>query len=120
MRSITRLCRIALDVALLRWREIVIEENQVGIGGSGRAGDLLQLAAADQRGRIGPVAPLQNFADDFGACAGRQRAQLVQRFFRAEFRNRGALVPADTLAPRRASLRARVASLGARSRATHS
>jgi hypothetical protein len=48
----------------------VVEENDVGARGGARAGDLLQLAASDQRGRIGLVAPLQDFTDHDCARAG--------------------------------------------------
>ena len=84
----------ALDIALLGRREIVVKQNQVGIGRSRRSGNLLQLAAADQGSRIGTVAPLQNLADYDRARAGRQRAQFVQRFLRAELRNAGSFYAA--------------------------
>jgi hypothetical protein len=78
VRSITR------NIPLLRCGEIVIEEKQVGIRGRSRARDLLQLACANQGCGIGPVAPLQNFTDNFRACAARQGTQLSQRFFGVE------------------------------------
>ena len=59
------------NIALLRSAEIVIEKKKVGIHGRGRARNFFELAGADQRGRIGTVAPLQNLADNFGARAAR-------------------------------------------------
>ena len=47
-----------LKVAQLGGREIVVEEDQIGLGGGGDAGDLLHFAGADERGRIGPGAAL--------------------------------------------------------------
>ena len=75
------------DIALLRSAEIVIEKKQVGIHRRGRARNFLELARADQSCGIGPVAPLQNFADNLRARAPRQRAQFRQRFFRVKLRN---------------------------------
>jgi hypothetical protein len=75
------------DIALLRGGEIVIEEKQVGIHRRSRARNFFQLARADQSCGIGPVAPLQNFADNFRARAARQRAQLSQRFVRVKLWN---------------------------------
>jgi hypothetical protein len=64
------------NVALLRSGEIVIEQKKVGIHRRGSARNFLELARADQSGGIGPLAPLQNFADNFRARALRQRAQF--------------------------------------------
>jgi hypothetical protein len=69
------------DVALLRSRQVVIKEKKVGIHRSGRAGNLLQFARADQRSRIRPVTPLQDFADNFRPRAPSQRPQFRHRFF---------------------------------------
>jgi hypothetical protein len=79
----------AFDVALLRGRQVVVEENQIGFRRSGCFGNLLELAAPDQRGRIRTVAPLQQFADDDRACASGQRVQFIERLFRAELRDAG-------------------------------
>ncbi len=73
-----------LKVAQLRGREVVIEENQVGLRGSGDAGDLLDLAGADERGGIGPRAALQDFGGHVAACAQEQFAKLGERFFGIE------------------------------------
>ena len=69
------------QVALLRGRELVIEDNQVGRGGGHGAFQLFQFAAADERGGIGLLAALQDLAGDTGAGAGGQFAQLGHRFF---------------------------------------
>src|SRR5690606_14003335 len=42
----------ALEVALLHRAQGMVDQDQVGTGGLGRGLDLLQLAAADERGRI--------------------------------------------------------------------
>ena len=76
----------ALDVALLRRREIVIEQNHIRGNRGRRARNFLQLALADQRGGIGPVLALGEFAGDLGARARRQRPQFVERFLGAEIR----------------------------------
>ena len=84
MRSMTRVSTYALDVALLRGREVVIEEDNVGGGRSRGAGNLFQLAFADQGSGIGAVAMLHEFARDLGPGAGSERAQLVERLLGAE------------------------------------
>src|SRR5260370_446575 len=76
----------ALNIALLRRREVVIEQNHIR-GNRGRsARNFLQLAFADQRGRIQPIAALCKFAGDLRARARGQRPQLVERFRGAEIR----------------------------------
>ena len=75
------------DIALLGWAEIVIEQKNIGIHGGGGAGDLFQLACADQGRRIRPVAPLQDLADNFGPGTLCQRTQFRQRFVGVELGN---------------------------------
>ena len=53
-------------VAQLRGREVVIEENEVGVGGSGDGGDLLDFAGADERGGIGARAALDELRRRLG------------------------------------------------------
>src|ERR1700742_1608414 len=77
------------DVALLRRAEIVVEQYDVGIDRRGRARNLFQLSSADQRRRIGTVAPLQDFADDFRPGALRESSQFSQGFFGIELWNGG-------------------------------
>ena len=74
----------ALNVALLRRREVVIEQNHIRGNRGGCARNLFQLALADQRRRIRPVLALSEFAGDLGACARRQRPQFVERFLGGE------------------------------------
>ena len=50
--------------AQLRGREVVIEENEVGVSGSGDGGDLLDFAGADEGCGIGAGATLNNFGGD--------------------------------------------------------
>ncbi len=58
-----------LKVAQLGGRQVVVEEHQVGLGGGGDSGDLLHLAGADQRGRIGPGAALHQLGGHHAAGA---------------------------------------------------
>jgi hypothetical protein len=45
----------------------VVDQHQVGMDGSDGAGNLLELALADERGRIRTVAMLDKFAGNFRA-----------------------------------------------------
>ena len=54
----------ALQVALLRGREFVVEDRQLGASRRQRAFQLLDFAAADKRGRIGARPALQHLAGD--------------------------------------------------------
>ena len=76
----------AFDVALLRGREVVIEQNHIRGNRGCRARNFLQLALADQRGRIGPVLALGEFTGNLGARARRQRPQFIERFLGAKIR----------------------------------
>jgi len=60
------------DVALLGGGEVMIEQDQIGRGRRGRPGNLFQLAAPDQSGRIGSIPALQDFADNLGPGADGQ------------------------------------------------
>ena len=62
----------ALQVTLLRRRQLVIEDDQVGRTRSDSAFQLFQLSAADEGRRLGSLAPLQEFADDGRSGAGGQ------------------------------------------------
>jgi len=62
----------------------MIEDDEVRRSGSHRAFELLQLAAADQGGRIGLLAALQDFAGNAGSGAGDEVSQLGHGFFRRE------------------------------------
>jgi len=70
----------SFEVAQLRGREIVVEEDKVGVGGGGDAGDLFDLAGTDERGRFGLGAALQEFGSDLAAGADQQLAEFGERF----------------------------------------
>ena len=89
MRSMTRRWHDFLDIALLRRTEIVIEQKNVSVRRGCGARNFFELARANQRRRIGPVAPLQDLADHFCARALGQRAQLRERFVGIELGNAG-------------------------------
>jgi hypothetical protein len=76
----------ALDIALLRRREIVVEQNNVGGNRGRRARDLFELSFADQCGRVGSVLALGKFSGNLRARARGQRPEFVKRFFGAEVR----------------------------------
>ena len=82
MRSMTRSLMLALQVALLRGTQIVVEDDQVGVRHGCRTDNLFHFAFANQRGGIGPIAALQDFAHQLCAGARRQLAQFSKRFFR--------------------------------------
>jgi hypothetical protein len=65
----------------------MVNENQIGINGSYRAGDFLELAFADERGRIRTVTMLDKFAGNLRAGGSYQLAELGQRFFHAYARD---------------------------------
>ena len=69
----------ALQVALLGGRQRVVDQDEVGPGRVRGGLDLLELAAADQRGGIGPVDTRAEYAGD--RCAGRARklGELLQQ-----------------------------------------
>jgi hypothetical protein len=58
------------DIALLRRRKIVIEQNYVRRNRGGCARNFLQFAFADERCRLRPVAALSKLSGDFGPGAG--------------------------------------------------
>jgi broad specificity phosphatase PhoE len=59
----------------------VIEENEIGVSGSGDGGDLLDFARADERSGIGARAALNELGSDQAAGAQEQLAKLSERFF---------------------------------------
>jgi hypothetical protein len=77
------------DVALLGWTEVVIEQEHVGIDGSGSARNFLEFAGAYQSCRIGAIAPLQDFANDSCPRAFGKGAQFGEGFFGVELRDTG-------------------------------
>ena len=74
-------------VAQLRGREVVIEEDEIGVGGSRDAGDLLHFAGADERGGIGARAALEQLGSNLAAGAQEQLAKLGERFLGVETGN---------------------------------
>ncbi len=62
----------ALQVTLLRWRQLVIEDDQIGRTRSDSAFQLLQLSTANECGGFWFLTPLQEFADDGRSGAGSQ------------------------------------------------
>jgi hypothetical protein len=68
-----------LQVAVLGRRELVVEDDGIGIEGAAQRGDLLRLPAPHEGGRVGGVAPLHYAADHVGPGAVHQQGQLVQR-----------------------------------------
>ncbi len=95
MRSSTRQGKRGFKVAQLGGREVVVEEHQVGLRGSGDAGDLLHFAGADQRGRIGPRAALHQLGSHLAAGARYQLAKLGQRLFGIQARENRSRVSPD-------------------------
>ncbi len=71
-----------LQIACLRRRQAVVENDQ---GGAARVRQLAHLghfAAADKGARVNFLEGLEDFARDFGARALRQRAKLNERILR--------------------------------------
>ena len=82
-----------LQIALLRGRQIAVENDHRGVVKMNLALQLLHFAGADQSGRIRAGAALDLAFGDLRAGAHRQRLQLFQRFLRvnragAAFRSR--------------------------------
>jgi hypothetical protein len=72
------------EVAQLRGRKVVIEENEIGFGGGGDGGDLLDFAGADECGGIGARAALDELGSHLATGAQQQLAKLGERFFNVE------------------------------------
>ena len=67
-------------VAQLRGREVVIEEDEVGVGGGGDGCDLFNFAGANEGGGIGARAALNDFGDNLAASTEDEFAKLGERF----------------------------------------
>jgi hypothetical protein len=74
----------SLEVAQLRGRKVVIEENEIGVGGGGDGGDLLDFAGADERSGIGARAALNEFGSNLATGAQEQLAKFGERFLGVE------------------------------------
>src|SRR5216683_652647 len=71
--------RVFFDIALLHRRKVAIENNQRSVFGIGFSQNFIELAAADERSRIGFVAQLEEASGDGCTCAARQLNQLGER-----------------------------------------
>ena len=65
----------------------MIDKHQVGMDRSNGTGNFLQLAFADERGGIGTVTMLNEFAGNFRTGGSYQLAKFSQRFFHAYARD---------------------------------
>ena len=70
----------ALEIALLRRRELVIEYDDVGMQVMHAPGELLGLAGADEGTWIGRVEPLGHRVDDLGTRRIGEALELGHRF----------------------------------------
>jgi hypothetical protein len=71
--------KFAFQVPLLRGRQLVIENNQVGSDGSDRTFQFLNFAAPDKSRGIGALTALMDFPGDAGSRTDCQLAQLGHR-----------------------------------------
>ena len=76
--------KFALEITKLGRRQLVVEDENSGIGHLGGGGNLFDLAAADQGCRVGTVAALQHLSHHHCAGALGQLAQLGKRLFGIE------------------------------------
>jgi hypothetical protein len=67
---------LAFQITLLRWTELVVEDDQVGVSVLRRRCHFFKLATTDQSCRIRPIAMLYELSRDLCPCARRQFAQL--------------------------------------------
>lgn len=61
----------------------MVDQNQIGINRSNRAGNFLELAFANERGWIWPVTVLDKLTGNLRAGGCNQLTELGQRFFHA-------------------------------------
>ena len=74
----TRRPQDLLEVARLRRRQLVVDDDQIGAGFVARGAEHLGLAAADERRRIRSRAFLHRAQHDLGAGGSRQTFQFVE------------------------------------------
>ena len=72
------------EIAQLRGRKVVIEENQIGLRRGGDGSDLFDFSGADERGGIGTRAALDEFGGYLAAGAQQQFAKFGERLFDVE------------------------------------
>jgi len=67
------------EIAGLRRKQIVVEDDDVGIGGLGEFLQFLDLTAADVRGQLNVLPLLREFGDDGGSRRGGEAADFIAR-----------------------------------------
>ena len=83
LRAIDDLAIEALvQLAQLRRRQLVVEDDEIGVGFRRGLRQHVDLAAAEEGRRIRPGTILQHPQDDAGAGRLREAAQLFERMFR--------------------------------------
>jgi hypothetical protein len=71
---------MALEVALLRRRERLVEDDDLGLGSADELLQLVGLAGADEERGVGSLAPGDDTLDDDVAGGFGKQRQLVERF----------------------------------------
>ena len=69
------------EVALLGGREVVIEDDRVGMERRSFAGELFDFALSDESGRLGFLSRLKLDVRDGDVRGGYELFELVERFF---------------------------------------
>ena len=85
------------EVAQLRRRKVVIEENEIGLRGSGDSGDLHNFAGTDECSGVWSRAALNKFGSDLASGAQEQFAKLGERFFGVKTGSVGAVRIAEQI-----------------------
>jgi len=67
-----------LQVPVLRRGQLVVEDDRVDVEAPAQLGDLLRLAAPDERGGVGCVASLHHAPHDVGTGAVDEQGELVE------------------------------------------
>ena len=115
MRSSDLAVERRLEVAQLRRRQLVVEDDDVDRGLVARGRERLDLAAAEKRRGIRLRPLLQHAQHDVGAGRGGQAGELVERMFGIEVAGRTGEQPDERRALARArarpSVKPRCASL---------
>jgi hypothetical protein len=73
-----------LEVPLLGGGKIPVEDHGIDAQSLDVSGELVDLAASDQRGSLGIVAALNGFRENLGARTGGENFELLNRFFTAD------------------------------------
>ena len=72
------------ELAQLGWRQLVVEDDDIGVCFRGRLREHVNFAAAEKGGGIGPGPFLQDAKDHAGARSVRQAAELFEGMFRVD------------------------------------